>query len=148
MGVNFIMPRTKNKSKLLELRVMKKYQLQELLDKVGVKGLSEKWNISKSSVYKIINEKNLKLQKYKTVNNSLNSKTKTVKKVGNIVAVYWPCYVKNICKKLKCHIYYGTTKNPYWNPEYCLSWGCVKIPTAKYRDNKIYFDNDQYQKFL
>lgn len=141
------MPRTKNKSKLEELRSMKKNELQALLDKHGVKGLAEKWKISKSSVYKIITEKNLKLQKYKNWTIGLrNSKNKKLSP-QNIVGVFWPCYVKMICKQSKCHIYYGTTKNPYWNPEYCLSWGCVQIQSAKYRDGKVYFDKEQYKKF-
>jgi hypothetical protein len=142
-----IMPRTKNKSKLKELRNMTKTNLQKLLDKHGVKGLSEQWKISKSSVYKIINEKNLRLQKYKNLTvTGIKSKNKKNKN-QNIISVFWPCFVKMVCKKSKCHIYYGTTKNPYWNPEYCLSWGCVQIMSAKYRDGKVYFDKEHYKKF-
>ncbi len=141
------MPRTKNKSKLEELRNMKKNDLQVLLDKHGVKGLAEKWKISKSSVYKIITEKNLKLQKYKNLTLGVRSSKNKKNMTQNIVGVFWPCYVQMVCKKSNCHIYYGTTKNPFWNPEYCLSWGCVQIYSSKYRDGKVYFDKEQYKKF-
>jgi len=141
------MPRTKNKSKLEELRNMKKNDLQVLLDKHGVKGLAERWKISKSSVYKIITEKNLKLLKYKAL--TITGKaSKNRKHLGQSISeAYWPCYVQIVCKK-NCHIYYGTTKNPYWNPEYCLSWGCQKILSAKYRDNKVFFDKEQFRKSI
>jgi len=115
------------KKRTEEINKISKSQLIKLLQTMNASQLAVKYKVSKSVISKILKKHNINIKLYNI--NIINQYKKNV-------SIDRKEFIKRYC--IDCYLWTSNKNVSYWNPEFCLKYGCIN-KNIKYLQNKVNF---------